>query len=170
MKKSTLLSAALLLFTCTLSAQTGEEARERAIRIADRIVATTTYDFINKQTGDVYTSLKGVKPDKNVKVKSKYLDWHYTNGVTNLALMELGDKLGTKKYEEFVLKNLTFIFRPDNQAYFKGLYEKTLKEEGWLPVRNVKLAHDIPQQTVGRQRTYGSKPGGDEPTSPQQSF
>ena len=40
MKKSTLLSAALLLFTCTLSAQTGEEARERAIRIADRIEQT----------------------------------------------------------------------------------------------------------------------------------
>ena len=112
--------AIILFFLSTffirpLCAQTGEEARARAIRIADRIIANTTYDFVNKETGEVYTSLKGLKPDKNIKVKSKYLDWHYTNGVTNLALMELGDKLGTKKYEEFVLKNLTFIFRPDNQ-------------------------------------------------------
>lgn len=136
--KNILLTTTTLLYTVVgLQAQTGEEARERAIRIADRIVASTTYEFVNKQTGEVYTSLQGVKPDKNVKVKSKYLDWHYTNGVTNLALMELGDKLGTKKYEEFVLKNMTFIFRPDNQQYFKNLYEKTLKEEGWLPVRNV---------------------------------
>ena len=116
------LSVLLSLFIpIILCAQTGEEALERAIRIADRIIASTTYDFVNKQTGETYTSLKGVKPDKNVKVRSKYLDWHYTNGVTNLALMELGDKLGTKKYEEFVHKNLTFIFRPDNQAYFKKL-------------------------------------------------
>ena len=107
--KSTLVFAFTLLTTCTLCAQTGEEARERAIKIADRIVASTTYDFVNKETGETYTSLKGMKPDINVKVKSKYLDWHYTNGVTNLALMELGDKLGTKKYEEFVLKNMTFI-------------------------------------------------------------
>ena len=128
--KNILLTTTTLLYTVVgLQAQTGEEACERAIRIADRIVASTTYEFVNKQTGEVYTSLQGVKPDKNVKVKSKYLDWHYTNGVTNLALMELGDKLGTKKYEEFVLKNMTFIFRPDNQQYFKNLYEKTLKEK-----------------------------------------
>ena len=33
----------------------------------------------------------------DVKVACKYNNWHYTNGVTNIALMELVDKLGDKK-------------------------------------------------------------------------
>ena len=63
--KNILLTTTTLLYMVVgLQAQTGEEACERAIRIADRIVASTTYEFVNKQTGEVYTSLQGVKPDK----------------------------------------------------------------------------------------------------------
>ena len=41
-----LLAITLALYLpVTTNAQTGEEARERAIRIADRIVASTTYNF-----------------------------------------------------------------------------------------------------------------------------
>ena len=51
LKKLILLVTSFYLFT-TLCAQTGEEARERAIKIAERIVASTTYDFVNKKTGE----------------------------------------------------------------------------------------------------------------------
>lgn len=44
-----------------------------------------------------------------MRVNSKYLNWHYTNGVTNMALMELGDKIQNRKYEDYVLKNMKFI-------------------------------------------------------------
>lgn len=72
-----------------------------------------------------------------MKVQSKYLDWHYTNGVTNIALMELGDKLGTSKYENYVLKNMNFIFDDANQDYFHRLYDQTLEQEGWRAVNHV---------------------------------
>lgn len=129
--------AAGLVFACNLQAQSNEEARDIAIRIADRILQTTTYDFVNKSTGETIKELKEIPLDKNIKVKSKYLDWHYTNGVTNLALMELGDKLGTSKYEDFVWKNMQFIFKEEHQNYFRTLYDQTLKDEGWLAVRSI---------------------------------
>lgn len=134
-----LFSTALLMIAgiSIAPAQTNEDARQRAIKIADRIIESTTYDFINKKTGEEYTTLNGVEPTKDIKVKSKYLDWHYTNGVTNLALMELGDKLNTKKYENFVYKNMSFIFDENNQDFFKKLYEETLEKEGWLAVRSI---------------------------------
>ena len=72
-----------------------------------------------------------------MKVQSKYLDWHYTNGVTNIALMELGDKLGTSKYENYVLKNMNFIFDDANQDYFHRLYNQILEQEGWRAVNHV---------------------------------
>lgn len=126
-----------LLGSISLSAQTNEKARETAVKIADRILTSTTYDFVDKKTGETYTSLKGVDLRKDIKVKSKYLDWHYTNGVTNIALMELGDKLGDAKYENYVLKNMNFVFDEVNQNYFRRLYDQTLKQEGWKAVNGV---------------------------------
>jgi unsaturated rhamnogalacturonyl hydrolase len=97
-------------------------------------LASTTYEFVDKKSGKTYTSLKNMPLNKAVKVRSKYLDWHYTNGVTNIALMELGNKLGNSKYENYVLKNMNFVFDEDNQSYFRRLYEETLKNEGWKAV------------------------------------
>ena len=126
-----------LLCSTSLIAQTNEKARETAVMIADRILKSTTYDFVDKKSGKTYISLKNVPLNKNVKVQSKYLDWHYTNGVTNIALMELGDKLGTSKYENYVLKNMNFIFDDANQDYFHRLYDQTLEQEGWRAVNHV---------------------------------
>lgn len=127
----------LYLETLPASAQTNEKAREMATKIADRILSSTTYEFVDAQTGKTYISLKNVALNKAVKVKSKYLDWHYTNGVTNIALMELGNKLNKPEYENFVLKNMKFIFDEENQSYFRRLYDRTLKEEGWKAVNGV---------------------------------
>ncbi|MFR9262801.1 MAG: glycoside hydrolase family 88 protein [Bacteroides cellulosilyticus] len=126
-----------LLCSTSLIAQTNEKARETAVMIADRILKSTTYDFVDKKSGKTYTSLKNVPLNKNVKVQSKYLDWHYTNGVTNIAPMELGDKLGTSKYENYVLKNMNFIFDDANQDYFHRLYNQILEQEGWRAVNHV---------------------------------
>ena len=135
MKKLCLVFISVLqLCSVPAGAQTNDKAREMAVKIADRILASTTYEFVDKKSGKTYTSLKNTPLNKAVKVKSKYLDWHYTNGVTNIALMELGNKLGNSKYENYVLKNMDFVFDADNQSYFRRLYEETLKNEGWKAV------------------------------------
>ena len=135
MKKLCLVFISILqLCSVSAGAQTNDKAKEMAMKIADRILSSTTYEFVDKKSGKTYTSLKNMPLNKALKVRSKYLDWHYTNGVTNIALMELGNKLGNSKYENYVLKNMNFVFDEDNQSYFRRLYEETLKNEGWKAV------------------------------------
>jgi rhamnogalacturonyl hydrolase YesR len=135
--KKNLLLGVITLFFVPISAQTRMTPKEAAVKIAGRILSSTTYEFKNKKTGEVYKSLKNVPPSTDVKVESKYNDWHYTNGVTNIALLELADKISDKKYDEYVLKNMNFVFNEGNLDYFRKLYDKTLKEGGWKAVREV---------------------------------
>lgn len=121
----------------TLHAQTGADAREAAIKIADRIVASTSYDFKNTKTGEVFKSVKGMPLSMDVKVNSKYNNWHYTNGVTNIAMLELADKEGRKDYEAYVLRNMNFVFNEGNLDFFHRQYDKALKESGWYAVRKL---------------------------------
>lgn len=136
MKKRYLLGA-LLFASMGLQAQTKMNAREAAVKIADRILASTTYEFKNTKTGETYTSLKKAPFSMDVKVNCKYNNWHYTNGVTNIALMELADKTGDKKYEEYVLRNMNFVFNEGNLDYFKKQYDQAFKEGGWNAIRKL---------------------------------
>ncbi len=133
MKRTCLLGVFLFVAIC-LSAQSEMNPRETAIKIADRILSSTTYDFKNKQTGEIYSSLKDVPFSMDIVVNCKYNDWHYTNGVTNIALMELSDKIGDKKYDEYVLKNMNFVFNEGNLEFFKRQFDETFEKGGWKAV------------------------------------
>ncbi|MFT3753192.1 MAG: glycoside hydrolase family 88 protein [Paludibacter sp.] len=137
MKLNKIGSIAFLLtgFVLTLPAQNKMTAEEAAQMIANRIVNTTTYLFENKKTGETYTSVKDLPVSRNIQVQNKYNQWHYTNGVTNMALLELGDILKDKKYENYVLKNMNFIFNEGNLEYFHKLYDQAYAEGGWMAVR-----------------------------------
>ena len=52
-------SLALLLAVTALTAQTNMTAREAAVKIADRILASTTYEFKNTKTGEL------ISPSRN---------------------------------------------------------------------------------------------------------
>lgn len=120
-----------------LNAQNKMTAEEAARVIADRIVNSTTYLFENKKTGETFASVKDLPLSKDIQVQSKYNQWHYTIGVTDIALMELGDKLQDKKYEQYVLKNMNFVFNDGNMDYFKRLYDQTLEKSGWMAIRDI---------------------------------
>jgi len=127
--------AATFLSAFALQAQTNPEITAR--KIAERIINSTTYTFVNNKTGETYNSVKDLPLSQDIAVQSKYNQWHYTNGVTNIALLELGDKLKDKKYEEYVLKNMNFVFNEGNLDYFKRLYDQAFSQGGWNAVRNV---------------------------------
>ena len=127
----------IFLSISTMHAQNKMTAEEAARKIADRIVNSTTYLFENKKTGETYKTVKDIPLSKDVQVSSKYNNWHYTNGVTDIAMLELADKLKDKKYEEYVLKNMNFVFNEGNYDYFKKLYDQTLAKKGWKAVRDV---------------------------------
>jgi rhamnogalacturonyl hydrolase YesR len=98
----------------------------RIIRnIADHICDNTTFQFVDKKTGETYSSLENVTYSKSIKLKSQFNRWRYTNGVLNVALLELSDFLSDDKYKEFVIKNYQFAF--DNYAFFKENHEDQSK-------------------------------------------
>lgn len=52
-------------------------------------------------------------------------------------MLELADKLGDKKYEEYVRKNMDFVFNEGNLEFFKKKFDKALEESGWMAVRKI---------------------------------
>ena len=101
MRKMTLLAFALFVGVFASAAPAKKRtAKDAALAMADRIVASTTYQFKNTETGETYPTVKKLKYTEPIKVGCKYNDWHYTNGVLHIAMLELADKLGDKKYEE----------------------------------------------------------------------
>lgn len=113
------------------------DAGKLATTIADRIISETPYLFVDTKTNKVYTSLKGVPLNMDIKVQNEYNEWHYTNGVLNIALLELADKKADKKYENHVLKNMNFVFDKDNLSFFEKQYNQAFKENGWRGVRKL---------------------------------
>lgn len=101
-----------------------------ATSVANRLMAETLYTFKNRQTGEVYTHLKNIPVTDDIRVVSQYNDWHYTNGVLNIALLELADLTGNNTYEEYVFKNMDFVFDPDNLGFFEKQYREVFKKEG----------------------------------------
>lgn len=137
MKRTFILSTLVLFCAVALNAQTHPAAKDMAVKIADRILNSTTYNFVNKKTGETYSSLKDVPLSRDVQVESKYTQWHYTNGVTNIALMELTRKLNDQKYLNYVERNMNFVFNEGHLDYYKRLYDKEFAEGGWSAIRNV---------------------------------
>lgn len=135
--KRTLISCAVMLAAAAAFGQTKMTAGEAAVKIADRILNSTTYDFKNTKTGEIYKSVKNLPLSMDVKVNCKYNNWHYTNGVTNIALMELADKTGDKKYEKYVLRNMNFVFNDGNLDFFRKQYDRMMKDKGWYGVRKL---------------------------------
>ena len=138
MRKMTLLAFALFVGVFASAAPAKKRtAKDAALAMADRIVASTTYQFKNTETGETYPTVKKLKYTEPIKVGCKYNDWHYTNGVLHIAMLELADKLGDKKYEEYVRKNMNFVFNEGNLEFFKKKFDKALKESGWMAVRKI---------------------------------
>ncbi len=135
-RKPILIVFALLIAIVTYS-QATQPADKIAIAIADRIMSETPYTFVNTKTEQTYTNLKNVPFSMDIKVQNEYNDWHYTNGVLNIALLELADKIKSKKYEDYVFKNMNFVFDENNLNFFKKQYDQAFSEGGWRAIRKL---------------------------------
>lgn len=132
LKKLTALTTLLFIMIAGINAQSKSSTEQTLKKIADRIISQTSYQFVNTRTDATYTNLKGVPFSLDVKVKSSYNDWHYTNGVLDIAMMELSQSLHDPEYENYVLKNMDFVFNPDNLSYFRKQYDSVLHQENGL--------------------------------------
>ncbi|PTR01569.1 rhamnogalacturonyl hydrolase YesR [Mucilaginibacter yixingensis] len=121
----------LLLMACsvTVFAQSPATNTEEMVRrLADHVVAGTTFKFVNTTTKETVATTKGLASSPDVKADSRYNKWMYPNGVLATGMMRAAQVLGDKKYSDYSRHNYAFIF--DNLPYFETLYKaKTPKVE-----------------------------------------
>jgi rhamnogalacturonyl hydrolase YesR len=139
----------LLLLPSVVFAQTSTEEIVR--RVADHIIQTTSFQFINTKTGEKFASTKGKDTTNNVKADSKYNKWQYVNGVLTVGMLRIANVLNDPKYSDYSRKNFSFIF--DNLDYFKKLFDGGSSPE-YRPVFRIGSLDDCGSMSAGLLDVY----------------
>ncbi len=93
-------------------------ATVRVLRVvAEGVLKSATFDFINPKTGDVYQTPAQAGADMPLQIRSNFNDWRYWNGVLNIAMSRLAEELADTSYSLYVRKDIAFNF--DNRGYFE---------------------------------------------------
>lgn len=119
----------LLFFSSTVLAQTKPSTEELVRRLADRVIDSTSFRFVDNRTGERFESTKGRDTSNFVKAQSRYNKWAYVNGVLTVGMIELSKILNDKKYSDYSRRNFDFIF--DNLDYFKKMYDTKTRGVEW---------------------------------------
>ena len=126
MKKYILLLSVLFIITIAGFAQEQKSDEYQLRRIADGIIEKNTRSFIDNNTGEVFESVEGLKPNRSLRITGKFAGFYYANGVINIAMEDLGELLNDSKYTGYLLKNIDFVYK--NANYFK---DQLTEENHW---------------------------------------
>ena len=144
----------LLLIACSSAgfAQTPQGAEEAMRKVADHIIAGTSFRFVNNKTGATFESTKGKDTSGSVKAESKFNRWQYVNGVLTVGMLRLADVLKDKKYSDYSRKNFSFIF--DNLDYFKKMFDAGANGVEYRPVFRIGSLDDCGSMSAGLLDVY----------------
>jgi unsaturated rhamnogalacturonyl hydrolase len=143
---------ALLLLSTAAFGQTKPSAEEIVRRVADNIIQTTTFQFVNNKTNEKFTSTKGKDTSVNVKAESKFNKWQYVNGVLTVGMMRTSSVLNDTKYADYSKKNFNFIF--DNLDYFKRQFDAGVNGVEYRPVFRIGSLDDCGSMAAGLLDVY----------------
>ena len=91
-------------------------------RVADYILDHGALSFKDVTSGKTYKSTTEIPENAVVKLSNPFGEWHYTNGVLNMALLNLSNFLGENKYADYAAAHIAFGM--DNYKYFQKRYKK----------------------------------------------
>jgi unsaturated rhamnogalacturonyl hydrolase len=118
----------LSLFTSFAFGQNAVTTQEMVRRVADNVIKTTSFKFVNSKTGEKFDSTKGLALSGDVKAESKYNKWAYVNGVLTTGMIQAATVLNDTKYSDYSKHNFEFIF--NSIPYFEDLRkDKSIKVE-----------------------------------------
>lgn len=153
MKKHFALVVFSFFLACiTLQAQTAPVTADVVRRIADNVLENTSFKFINKETGETYTTTKGLAYSAQVRNESPYNTWEYWNGVLSVAMVQLGQILNEPKYIEYSKRNYDFIF--SNLDYFKKQYDQNVKKSSYTEFFRLGKLDDCGAMAAGLADVY----------------
>jgi unsaturated rhamnogalacturonyl hydrolase len=136
MKKTLLMFgiAGVLMVQAYSQPKTQEEvykvSDEEVIRlVADHILEQPVTQFVGVSDGKIYNSTREIPKGEDVRFRSPLMEWHYSSGVTNMAIIKLGNYLNEQKYVDYALNHVAFGF--DNYEYFKRTFRDDRKHWHW---------------------------------------
>ena len=107
-----------------------QKSDEEAIRaVADNILKQPVTQFVGVNNGIVYNDTSEIPEGVDVKFKSPLTEWHYSNGVLDMAMIKLGEYLNDDKYLEYAKKHVAFGFA--NYNYFKDRFRGDRNHWHW---------------------------------------
>jgi unsaturated rhamnogalacturonyl hydrolase len=147
-----LLFLVTIVFSATTFCQTKPSAEEIIRRVADNIIQTTTFQFVNNKTNEKFASTKGKDTSVNVKAESKFNKWQYVNGVLTVGMVRSSAVLNDSKYTDYSKKNFSFIF--DNLDYFKKQFDAGVTSVEYRPVFRIGSLDDCGSMAAGLLDVY----------------
>jgi unsaturated rhamnogalacturonyl hydrolase len=108
-----------LALPCSSQNNSNDEVVVRTI--ADNILNNAEFGFVGYQNRQTYTSTRDIPDNVEVRFKSPFAGWHYTNGVLNMAMINLSDFLNEEKYFDFAAKHIAFGM--DNYKFFQKRFK-----------------------------------------------
>jgi len=137
----------LILFCDTSFGQTKASTEQTLRKVADNIIHTTSFTFVNNKTGEKFESTKGKDTTNSVRAESKFNKWQYVNGVLTVGMLRLADVLHDNKYSDYSRKNFNFIF--DNLDYFKKMFDAGNNGVEYRPVFRIGSLDDCGSMSAG---------------------
>jgi rhamnogalacturonyl hydrolase YesR len=89
--------------------------------IADYILRHAEFKFEGVSNRQTYNTTKEIPENMDVRFKSPFGEWHYTNGVLNMAMIDLAAFLNEEKYANFAAQHVAFGF--DNYQFFQKRFK-----------------------------------------------
>ena len=142
----------LLGYSTGVFSQSSNDPEELVRRVADHVLQTTTFRFVNK-SGQQFESTQGITPSADVKAESKFTKWQYVNGVLTVGMIQAAAVLKDAKYSDYSRKNFDFIF--SNLDYFRKLYEGGTQQVEYRPVFHIGSLDDCGSMAAGLLEVYG---------------
>jgi len=115
--RKTLLIFCSIFFSISSRSQPADSTAIIIRQVADNILAEASFTFEGIYNHQIYTSYKEIPDTVEVKFKTQYGNWHYSNGVLNLAMLDMGGYFKDEKYNNYTLNHIKFGF--DNYKWFQ---------------------------------------------------
>lgn len=90
-------------------------------KVADHVLRDAVFAFEGTDDHVTYTSAKDIPENVAVKYKNKWVGWHYTHGVLNMAMINLGNYLNDERYNNFARQHVAFGM--DNYKIFEQWFK-----------------------------------------------
>lgn len=107
----------LFFFNTTLFAQVQDDYVV-VKGIADKILKEKETGFVGKASKTYYTNTESIPTDEAVYCKSQYMDWHYSMGVLDMALINLSKFTDNPVYSQFAIDQIDYAFA--NYKFFEN--------------------------------------------------